>query len=160
MRRRPRPVPLAERPEVKRHLHTDWEVTPERLHAFSIAPERDRLFVSAELRRRAEDQELTLLPALEASALAIIAIFLAVTPNEMKFAVVAHVATTGLDRWLTVTLGYVIYGVVAGAVLLPSIWGAVKRNRDRCRAAVWLAAYERYEDRPKRKSFPWLRGRE
>jgi hypothetical protein len=56
-------------------------VTPERLQAFSSAPERDRLLVSAELRRRAEDRELTLLPALEASASAIIAIFLAVTPN-------------------------------------------------------------------------------
>ena len=97
---------------------------------------------------RAEDQEVTILPALQASAVSILAVFLAVTPDEMKFAVIAPPTTQdGIARWLSTTAGFLIYAVIVGIILAPSILHGVRRNNARAVAAVWLSAYERELDR-------------
>lgn len=97
---------------------------------------------------RAEDQEVTILPALQASAVSILAVFLAVTPDEMKFAVSAPpTAQGGLAHWLSITTGFLIYAVIVGIILVPSILHGVRQNNARAVAAVWLSAYERELDR-------------
>jgi hypothetical protein len=133
---------LGDRPEVQAHLHEDFEVTRAKLDLFAAAPEDVRLLVVAELRRRVEDQEHIIVPTLEAAGLAIFAIFISITPDSMRTVVVGHLTLTGWSRWVTVMAGFFNYAAIVLVVLLPSIRAAVIRNRDRSRAAVWLAAYD------------------
>lgn len=129
------------------HLHDSADVTRAALDRFVHSSVDVHLLVLAELRMRAEDQEVTILPALQASAVSILAVFLAVTPDEMKFAVIAPTAQGGLAHWLSITTGFLIYAVIVGIILVPSILHGVRRNNARAVAAVWLSAYERELDR-------------
>lgn len=130
------------------HLHDSADVTRAALDRFVHSSVDVQLLVLAELRMRAEDQEVTILPALQASAVSILAVFLAVTPDAMKFAVIAPpTAQGGLAHWLSITTGFLIYAVVVGIILAPSMFHGVRRNNARAVAAAWLSAYERELDR-------------
>lgn len=136
MRRRPK---LSDRPEVAKHLHDHIIVTQAELDAFTYETEDVRLLILAELRSRAADQETSLVLTLEAAAIAILAIMLSRIPVD------AAVGASPGGGWLGVIIlgiAYASLAVVAVALIAPSMWRAVKGNRDHARAVVWLAAYE------------------
>jgi len=136
VRRRPNP---SDRPEVTKHLHDHIIVTRAELDAFADDEDAVRLLVLAELRSRAADQETSLILALEAAALAILAILLSRIPINNP-----DVSSPGSGWVAVITLGiaYAILAILAIGLIVPSIWYAVKGNRDHARAVVWLAAYE------------------
>ena len=135
--RRPKKQAIEDRPEVRAHLHSNSEITLERLDSFAQAPSSTQLLVLGQLRMRAEDQEATLLPAIEALALATLALFLTVVPESMRIAVVAKPIMDPLGRWLSATSGMLIFGLMAVALTLPTIWNSLKTDRKRARAAAW-----------------------
>lgn len=130
-------------PEVASHLHDDDEITHERVNSFAEAPTRVQLLVLGQLRLRSEDQEASLLPAVEAMALAILALFLTITPDSMRFAFLAEPIADPVGRWISVTAGMVIFGLFAAALVLPVVWKSLKADRRRGRASAWLEAYDR-----------------
>lgn len=156
-RNRSKPPAIDERPEVREHLHNDSEITAQRVTAFALAPIDVQLLVLGQLQEKAEDQESSFVPTIQSMALAILALLLAVTPEGMRFAVVAEPSDDPLTRWLAVTLGMAIYGVVAAGLVLPVVWAIFKSSRRRTRAAAWLKAYEREISR--RRDLPGRDGR-
>ena len=141
--RRKKQRAVSDRPEVAKHLHDDDEITLERLKTFGEAPTSVQLLVLGQLRRRSEDQEAALLPAIEAMGLAILALFLTLIPDSMRFAVLPEPITDPLGRWLGVVLGMVILALMAVALVLPTIRTILRADRDRGRAAAWHEAYDR-----------------
>jgi len=136
VKRRPK---LSERPEVAKHLHDHIMVSRAELDAFTDEEDAVRLLVLAELRSRAADQETSLVLTLEAAAIAILAIMLSRIPIDTVN------GTSPGQGWvgaLALGIAYVILAVAAVALIAPSMWRAVKGNRDHTRAVVWLAAYE------------------
>lgn len=135
MTRRPRP---AAHPEVGRHLHEHIDVTRAELDAFLGEDDAVRLLVLAELRAQTADQETSIVLTLEAAGTAVVAIMLSRIP------VAAGPAAAG-PWWatdLTLAIACAILGLVAAAILIPSVRRAVKGNLDHQRAVVWLAAYK------------------
>jgi hypothetical protein len=147
----------SDRPEVAEHLHDDDEMTLERLATFGEAPASVQLLVLGQLRTRSEDQEAALLPAIEAMGLAILALFLTLIPDSMRFAVLPEPITDPLGRWLGVVLGMVILALVAVALVLPTIRTILRADRDRGRAAAWHEAYDR--ELTRRRALPGRAGR-
>ena len=141
--RRAKKDPVDERPAVAAHLRRDDEITLERLAAFAKAPPDVQLLVLGQLRLQSEDQEAARLPAIEAMGLAILALFLTVTPDNMRIAVLTEPIIDPLGRWLSVTVGMGIFGLMAAALILPTVWSALKADRKRGRAAAWHDAYDR-----------------
>lgn len=91
---------LRKRLEVTAHLHDSADATRAELDHFVDSATGVQLLVIAELRIPTEDQEAIILHALQAPAVSILAVFLAVTPDETKFAVIALAAyKRELDRW-------------------------------------------------------------
>jgi len=147
--------PLSDRPEVAKHLHEHITVTHAEIDAFVRDDDVTRLLVLAELRARSADLETSLVLTLEPAAVAVFAVMLSRVP----------VASGGLfakSGWVnTVAFGVVclVLAVVVVALLVPSVWHAVKGSCDRVRAAVWVAAYkealaERASARPWSRWFP------
>lgn len=135
-----KPTPLSDRPEVQRHLHRDNDVTRDRLDAFVTDDDATRLRVLAELRTRSVDQETTLTLTLQAAGISTVAVMLAAVRRDVVPA--APHAADGVVGYVAYLLACVVLGVFAVVIVLPSVWRAVKGNRDTARAAVWLAAYE------------------
>lgn len=135
-----RPTPLSDRPEVQRHLHRDNDVIRDRLDAFVTDDDATRLRVIAELRTRSVDQETTLTLTLQSAAIATVAVMLAAVRHDVVPAP-PHPAD-GVAGCVAYLLTCIVLGVFAVVIVLPSVWRAVKGNRDTARAAVWLAAYE------------------
>jgi hypothetical protein len=127
-------------------------VTRAELDAFTNEDDSVRLLVLAELRSRAADQETNLTLTLEAAAIAILAIMLSRLPA-------ATTGTASLGHgWvgaLALGIVYLVLAVFVLALVAPSVWRAVKGNRDHARAVVWLAAYEQAlkDRRPTRNWF-------
>jgi hypothetical protein len=92
------------------------------LASFTNAPAPVELLVLGQLRSRSCDQEAAHLPAVEAMAIAIHALFLTITPDSMRFAVLAEPIADPLGRWITVTTGMVIFGLITVALVLPVAW--------------------------------------
>jgi len=155
--RRKKQRAISDRPEVAKHLHEDDEITLERLASFANAADSVQLLVLGQLRRRSEDQEAALLPAIEAMGLAILALFLTLIPDSIRFAVLPEPITDPLGRWLGVVLGMVILGLAAGALVLPTIRTILRADRDRGRAAAWHEAYDR--ELTRRRALPGQAGR-
>jgi uncharacterized membrane protein YqjE len=150
-------VPIDEDPAVAAHLHDDDDINLTRLDRFADAPARVQLLVLGQLRLRSEDQEATLLPAVEALALALLALFLTVTPDSMRFAVLTEPLYDPLGRWITVTTGMVIFALLTAALVLPTIWKNLKADHRRGRAAAWHEAYDR--ELTRRRSLSGRQGR-
>lgn len=132
MKKRPE---LSDRPEAARHLHDDIVVTREKLEAFVRDSDAVQLLVIAELRSRAADQKTTLVLALQAATVTILAVMLARIP-------VGSAAPSSSGWAGTVAFAIVALILAAFAILLimPSVQHAVIGNRNRLRAVVWLAA--------------------
>ncbi|WP_146237764.1 MULTISPECIES: hypothetical protein [unclassified Curtobacterium] len=130
---------LKDRPEVSRHLHEHIIVTRNELDAFVSDDDAVQLLVLAELRSQAADQEATLVLALEAATVTILAIMLSRVPTSGS-------ATANLGSGWVGTAAFaivcVVLAAVAVALALPSVKRAVLGNRNRARAVVWLGAYE------------------
>lgn len=131
-------------PEVYAHLHPHNIVSRNELDAFANDREEVQLLVLAVLKTQAEDQETTMLPAIEASAIAVLAIMLSVLRFDPPGTQVTPAGAIGVIAPLAVGLAL---SLIAVMIVLPSIRRAVRGNRSRARAAVWLAAYERELDR-------------
>ena len=148
---------ISDRPEVAEHLHDDDEITLERLATFAEAPTSVQLLVLGQLRRRSEDQEAALLPAIEAMGLAILALFLTLIPDSMRFAVLPEPITDPLGRWLGVVAGMAILGLAAAILVLPTIKTILRADRNRAGAAVWHDAFDRELNR--QRALPGRAGR-
>lgn len=149
--------PIEKDPAVAAHLHDDDDINLKRLASFADAPPRVQLLVLGQLRLRSEDQEATLLPAIEALAVALLALLLTVTPDSMRFAVFTEPLADPLGRWITVTTGMVIFALFTAALVLPTIWKSLKADRRRGRAAAWHEAYDR--ELTRRRSLSGRQGR-
>jgi len=149
--------PVDERPAVAAHLHGDDEITLERLAAFAQAPPDVQPLVLAQLRLQSEDQEAALLPAIEVMGLAILALFLTVTPDSMRIAVLTEPIIDPLGRWFSVTVGMGIFGLMAAALVLPTVRSVLKADRKRARAAAWHDAYDR--ELARQRAIPGRAGR-
>lgn len=134
-----RPPKLSDQPDVAKHLHDHITVTRAELDAFTNEEDAVRLLVLAELRSRAADQETSLVLTLEAAAIAILAIMLSRIPVDTVNGTFPGPGWVGA---LTLGIAYVILAIAAVALIAPSMWRAIKGNRDHARALVWLAAYE------------------
>lgn len=75
-----------------------------------------QLLILGQLRLKSEDHEAALLPAIEAMGIAILALFLTLTPDSLRFAVLTEPITEPLSKWIGVTLGMVILGLTAAAL--------------------------------------------
>lgn len=139
------------------HLHDDDEITLERLASFANAPASVQLLVLSQLRLKSEDQEAALLPGIEALGIAVLALFLSLTPDSLRFAILTEPITDPLGRWVSVTIGMVILGLMAAALVFPTIWTILKADRNRARAAAWHEAFER--ELTRQRALPGRAGR-
>lgn len=155
--RRTKKIAIDNRPEVAAHLHDDDEITLERLASFANSPAPVQLLVLGQLRSRSDDQEAALLPAVEAVAIAILALFLTITPDSMRFAILAEPIADPFGRWISVTTGMAFFGLFAVALVLPVVWKSLKADRRRGRAAAWHEAFDR--ELTRQRALPGRQGR-
>jgi hypothetical protein len=130
--------------EVKKHIHKDMNVTPERVKALAKAPRQVQLQVLAELRAATSDQSTAIDVAVIAVAFSLVGLF--IKPVNGTDVLGMH--------WLVSLVVFLPVGAMLAIVVLIAFWGTLRLNKRQRRAHVWLGAYEdeleRSSSRPKR----------
>jgi cation transport ATPase len=117
------------------HIHTDVNVTVERLNDFAVASRSAQVEVLAKLRAQSADDSVTTQLSISSLLLAIFVVIAA------PLITVQPDPTLLSAWWSKLVLTTVLAGVLFLA-LSPAIWDAAKGHVRRERAVVWVAAYE------------------
>ena len=119
-------------PEVRKHIHGDSLVTPERVDAFFASSREVQLRVFGVLRERANDQSGTIQLSLSAVVISLIVVIYVPTQHS--------VAPNG--DWASVIAACIALALVAAFVILPLALGPIWTHERQQNANVWLGAYQ------------------
>jgi len=122
-------------PEIDAHIHQDFNVTPERVDAFTGLDRAPQLLVIAELRRKSQDQSSSQEFSVFGLVIAILALLAGSSPNLFA-------SEGGPVSPMARVIVWVFLGIIALVILAPSLISLVRANERATRAAVWLGAFE------------------